>query len=79
MVALLNLIKYIIYLLLTNKDIINPNTKIGKQEKIDTFKNVKSLFPNCFEYFILKIEQQMKGSILKITEHESRDNHIFCV
>ena len=30
MVALLNLIKYIIYLLLTNKDIINPNTKIGK-------------------------------------------------
>jgi len=28
---------------------------------------------------MLKIEQQMKGNILKIKAHESRDNHIFCM
>ena len=58
---------------------MNPNTKIGRWEQIDAFKNVENLLPNCFEYFILKIKQQMKGNTLNFKAHESRDNHIFCV
>ena len=69
--------RFIIYLLLTSKDIKNPNTKIGKQEKTDAFKNVESSYSNCLAYPILKIEQQMKGSILKTKAHERRDSHIF--
>ncbi len=46
---------------------------------MDAFKNITSLFLNCFEYLKLKIVQQMKGNMLKIKAQERRDIHIFSV